>query len=136
MFSLAVVVAALASLATASPALPLESRALPSGDVTCGSNVYTVSQVSAAVSAGYSHVGSPLGSNSYPHAYYSYADEHITLYCSGSSWYEYPILKSGLYSGGSPGADRVIFNTGGTYCAVVTHTDAGGDDAFTSCKND
>lgn len=63
MFSFAVVVAALASLAAASPALPLESRALPSGSVTCGSNVYTVSQVSAAVSAGYSHVGSPLGSS-------------------------------------------------------------------------
>ena len=63
MFSFAIAIAALASVAVASPAAPVESRALPSGDVTCGSNVYTVSEVSAAVAAGYKHVGSPIGSS-------------------------------------------------------------------------
>jgi hypothetical protein len=31
---------------------------------------------------------------------------------------QYPILSGGkTYTGGSPGADRVVFNTAGTYCA-------------------
>lgn len=31
---------------------------------------------------------------------------------------QFPIMSNGaIYSGGSPGADRVIFNTSGTYCA-------------------
>ncbi|KZV73220.1 Ribonuclease/ribotoxin [Peniophora sp. CONT] len=124
------VASALATLALASPM----RRALPSGDVTCGSNVYTVSQVSAAVSGGVAHESNPIGSDSYPHTFRD--DEGLKLFCSGSSWLEYPILKSGAYSGGSPGADRVVFNTAGTYCAVITHTGASETNGFVSCKND
>ena len=40
-------------------------RDLPSGDVTCGSNDYTIDQVSAAVSAGFDHVDDPIGSGTY-----------------------------------------------------------------------
>ncbi|KAJ3735273.1 Ribonuclease/ribotoxin [Lentinula guzmanii] len=54
----------------------------------------------------------------------------------GSTWYEYPILKGGTaYSGGDPGADRIVFNPSGTYCAVITHTGASDDD-FLACKGD
>ncbi|KAJ7615895.1 guanyl-specific ribonuclease C2 [Roridomyces roridus] len=112
-------------------------RSLPSGNVECGSNTYTVSEVSAAVSAGFAHVDDPLGSDSYPHAYYDEASEDIKLYCSGSSWLEYPIMAGGkAYTGGDPETDRVVFNTGGTYCAVVTHTGAASYDGFVSCKGD
>ncbi|KAF7317345.1 Guanyl-specific ribonuclease C2 [Mycena chlorophos] len=122
------------ALVAAAIAKPVDPRALPSGDVTCGSNVYTVSKVSSATSAGYDHIDDPLGSDSYPHQFYD--DENLKLYCSGSKWYEWPILTSGTYSGGSPGADRVIFNTDGTYCAVVTHTGASSYDGFVSCEGD
>jgi hypothetical protein len=164
------------ALAAALPAPELDARALPSGTVTCGSHKYSVSQVSAAVSQGYKYHqnGQTVGSNSYPHQYYDYEDEHITLYCSGSTWYEvsdillyllvfcsgttdtrdqpqFPILSGGsLYTGGSPGADRIIFNTSGAYCAyvqlpcpswfaltsplrTVTHTGAASTNGFVEC---
>ncbi|KAJ7760640.1 guanyl-specific ribonuclease C2 [Mycena maculata] len=126
-----IIVSVLAALALATPT----RRALPSGDVTCGSNVYTVSEVSSAVSSGFAHVNDPIGSDSYPHQFFD--DEKLDLFCSGSTWLEYPILPgSKAYSGGSPGADRLVFNTGGTYCAVITHTGASSENGFVSCKGD
>ena len=56
-----VIASVLATLALASPT----RRDLPSGDVTCGSNDYTIDQVSAAVSAGFDHVDDPIGSGTY-----------------------------------------------------------------------
>jgi hypothetical protein len=41
-----------------------------------------------------------------------------------------------LYTGSSPGADRVVFNGSGTYCAVITHTGASDYDGFVACKGD
>jgi hypothetical protein len=58
MFTSLIITTVIAALAIASPA----PRALPSGDVTCGRNVYTVSQVSAAVSGGFAHRNDPIGS--------------------------------------------------------------------------
>ena len=55
------IASALATLALSSPL----RRDLPSGDVTCGSNDYTIDQVSAAVSAGFDHVDDPIGSGTY-----------------------------------------------------------------------
>ena len=55
------VVPALLAVALATPM----RRDLPSGDVTCGSNDYTVDQVSAAVSAGVDHVDDPIGSGAF-----------------------------------------------------------------------
>ncbi|KAJ7305452.1 guanyl-specific ribonuclease C2 [Mycena albidolilacea] len=133
MFTSLIITTVIAALAIASPA----PRALPSGDVTCGRNVYTVSQVSAAVGGGFAHRNDPIGSGNYPHEYFVESSEHIELFCSGSSFLEYPILPGGVaYSGGSPGADRVVFTTSGTYCAVVTHTGAATEDGFTSCEGD
>ncbi|KAJ7157925.1 guanyl-specific ribonuclease C2 [Mycena crocata] len=130
MFARAFIVSALFAIALAIPS----KRALPSGDVTCGRDVYTVSQVSAAVNSGFSHRNNPIGSNSYPHQFFD--DEGLELFCSGNSLLEYPILTSGLHNGGSPGADRVVFNTAGTYCAVVTHTGASSENGFVSCRGD
>ncbi|KAJ7598899.1 Ribonuclease/ribotoxin, partial [Mycena floridula] len=53
-----------------------------------------------------------------------------------TSFMEFPIVSSGDYAGGSPGADRVISSANnGTYCAVVTHTGASGNE-FVSCGGD
>ncbi len=32
---------------------------------------------------------------------------------------KYPILPGGLYTGGRPGADRVVFDNAGDYCTYV-----------------
>ncbi|KIY70263.1 Ribonuclease/ribotoxin [Cylindrobasidium torrendii FP15055 ss-10] len=121
----------LAALVTAKP---LQRREWPSGDVTCGSNTYTLDEVKAAVDAGYAQVDDPIGDNSYPHTFNNY--EGLDMYCSGESDYnEWPILSSGDYDGGSPGADRVVFSDNGVYCAVITHTGASGNN-FVSCEGD
>ncbi|KAJ7765978.1 guanyl-specific ribonuclease C2 [Mycena olivaceomarginata] len=125
------VVAVLATFALASPT----GRALPSGNVECGSHTYTVNQVVAAVNGGVAHINNPIGSDSYPHTFRN--DEGLRLFCSGSSFLEYPILSGGAaYAGGSPGADRVVFNTAGTYCAVITHTGAASTNGFVFCAGD
>jgi hypothetical protein len=122
---------------TSSPAwINIATRAWPSGTVTCGSNDYDLDALKAAVSTGFEHIDSPLGDNSYPHAFNNY--EGLELYCSGKSKYsEFPIMASGeVYNGESPDTDRVIFSSDdGTYCATVTHTGASGND-FVSCQGD
>ncbi|KAL1688999.1 Ribonuclease/ribotoxin [Schizophyllum commune] len=126
--------ATLLSFVAVASAAVVQQRAYPSGDVTCGSNTYSVDEVKAAVQNGVDHLDDPIGDNSYPHAFHNY--EGLDLYCSGDSDYsEFPILKSGDYDGDSPGADRVIFADNGDYCAVVTHTGASGNN-FVSCEGD
>ncbi|KIP04074.1 hypothetical protein PHLGIDRAFT_76528 [Phlebiopsis gigantea 11061_1 CR5-6] len=118
-------------------------RSLPSGTVTCGSNKYTASAITAAINAGVDDMNSDYYPDNYPHQYYDEASEDITLYCSGSGpWYEFPIMPNGkIYDSTSsnyvsPGTDRVIFTASGTYCAVVTHTGAASYDGFVACKGD
>ncbi|KAJ7597681.1 Ribonuclease/ribotoxin, partial [Mycena floridula] len=124
----------LVAVALASP-VELVSRGWPTGSVNCGGTTHSLAAVKSATAAGFSHKNSPLGSDSYPHAYENY--EGLELWCTGkTSFMEYPILSSGAYSGGSPGADRVVFSSDdGTYCAVVTHTGASGND-FVACSGD
>lgn len=116
-------------LLTGALAIPteLQSRACA---YTCGSNCYTSSAVSSAKSTGYSLYSSGSTKNSYPHVYHNY--EGFDFSVSGT-YYEFPILSSGsVYSGGSPGADRVIFNTNNQLAGVITHTGASGNN-FVAC---
>lgn len=54
---------------------------------------------------------------------------------------EFPIERNRVYSGGSPGADRVVIGSlsadGGSaqYCAVLTHRGESGND-FQECQDD
>ena len=99
---------------------------------TCGSTCYYQSDIDAALNEGYSlyQSGDTLGSDNYPHQYNDY--EGFNLPVSGP-WYEFPIMNSNqIYSGGSPGPDRVLFNSGGEYTGLITHTGASGND-FDQC---
>ncbi|KAI6092390.1 fusion gene containing ompA-signal peptide/RNase T1 [Hypoxylon rubiginosum] len=99
---------------------------------TCGSVCYWQSDIDAAVQKGYSlyKSGQTLGSDDYPHQYNDYEGFDFP---DPAPWYEFPILSSfDVYSGGSPGADRVVFNSGGNYQASITHTGASGND-FVAC---
>jgi hypothetical protein len=119
--------------------------------VQCGSTCYTSSQVSAARSAGYKYYqqGSEAGSSTYPHTYNNY--EGFEFLVSGP-YQEFPLRTSGAYTGGkivfesennrllvltswlgSPGADRVIFNTKGQRAGEITHTGASGNN-FVACS--
>ncbi|KAF7327098.1 Guanyl-specific ribonuclease C2 [Mycena kentingensis (nom. inval.)] len=115
-------------------AISAEATWFTGGD-TQGACGHLIQDSEFVTNAGFAHVNNPLGSGSYPHAFRN--DEGLRLFCSGNAWFEWPILTGGTtYSGGSPGADRVIFNTAGTYCAVVTHTGAPTTNGFVSCLND
>ncbi|KAJ5886075.1 Guanine-specific ribonuclease N1/T1 [Penicillium subrubescens] len=108
-------------------AAPLAERACA---YTCGSVCYTSSAVSAAQAGGYKLHEAGTTDNSYPHVYNNY--EGFDFPVSGT-YYEFPILSSGkVYTGGSPGADRVVFNGNDELAGVITHTGASGNN-FVSC---
>ncbi|CCC10145.1 hypothetical protein SMACR_02723 [Sordaria macrospora] len=100
---------------------------------TCGTVCYTSSAVTAALNKGYGYykAGTTVGSNSYPHQYNNYEGFSFP---TAKPWYEFPILSSGsVYTGGSPGADRVIFDSKGNLDMLITHTGASGNN-FVACK--
>ena len=102
---------------------------------TCGTTCYSSSDISAAVQQGYTYYSNDetVGSDKYPHQYEDY--EGFTFPDSGP-YYEFPILSDEeVYSGGSPGPDRVIFTGEGSYEGVITHTGASGND-FLQCTAD
>ncbi|KAI0835609.1 ribonuclease-domain-containing protein [Hypoxylon sp. FL0890] len=99
---------------------------------TCGSVCYWQEDIDAAVKQGYGYYqeGQTVGSDEYPHQYNDY--EGFTFPDSGP-YYEFPILSSfEVYTGGSPGADRVVFTGDGTYQGAITHTGASGNN-FVEC---
>ncbi|KAK0636097.1 Ribonuclease/ribotoxin [Bombardia bombarda] len=125
-----------AAVAVSAAAIPievsadLETRACA---YTCGTVCYTTANINSAVSKGYSlyKSGSTLGSSKYPHQYNNYEGFSFP---TAAPWYEFPILSSGaVYSGSSPGADRVVFDSKGALDLLITHTGASGNN-FVSCK--
>ncbi|OHW97331.1 guanyl-specific ribonuclease th1 [Colletotrichum incanum] len=121
-----VLVSLFALAAQAIPTEPLQKRA-----TTCGSTYYSTAQVNAASNAACNHVkaGTVAGSSTYPHRYNNY--EGFNFDVSGP-WYEFPIRTSGVYTGGSPGADRVVINASCGQAGQITHTGASGN-AFVGC---
>ncbi|KAI6136481.1 Ribonuclease/ribotoxin, partial [Pisolithus sp. B1] len=55
--------------------------------------------------------------------------------CS-SEFFEYPLEQGYVYTGGSPGADRVIYDSSGNFCACLTHTGAAKHDGFVECSTE
>lgn len=83
------------------------------------------------MSAGYQLYQQGREEGGYPHTYNNY--EGFDFPVSGP-YQEYPIMNDfQAYDGGSPGADRVIFNTKGVYADTITHTGASGN-AFVDCS--
>ena len=119
------------TLTTSSKPMSTSSAAQPS--VTCGSTVYPQSEINDAKSAGCSHVraNTRVGSPSYPH---EYKNHEGFKFRGASPYYEFPILKAAVYTGGPPGPDRVIFDGSCTYGGSITHTGAGGN-AFLGCSD-
>ncbi|KAK1997006.1 ribonuclease [Colletotrichum falcatum] len=116
--------------ALAAQAVPTEL--LQKRSTTCGSTSYSTAQVNAASNAACTHVkaGTVAGSSTYPHRYNNY--EGFDFDVSGP-WYEFPIKSSGVYTGGSPGADRVVINASCGQAGQITHTGASGND-FVGCS--
>ncbi|KAH6658068.1 Ribonuclease/ribotoxin [Truncatella angustata] len=98
---------------------------------TCGTVCYWQEDIDEALAKGYSLEKSGSALNNYPHQYNNYEGFSFP---TASPWYEFPILSTyNVYTGGSPGADRVIFDGKGNFDALITHTGASGNN-FVACK--
>ncbi|KAI1818793.1 ribonuclease-domain-containing protein [Poronia punctata] len=131
MFGSKILPIVLATLSTVSGAAILKQRA--DCAYTCGNICYTQDDISAAVDQGYGYYqdDEQVGDNDYPHQYNNY--EGFDFPDEGP-WYEFPILSSyDVYTGGSPGADRVVFNADGVFQDAITHTGASGNN-FVECE--
>ena len=74
--------------------------------------------------------GETVGSNDYPHTFNNREGFDFAV---GGPYQEFPILSSfDPYTGGSPGADRVVFNENGQYAGAITHNGASGNN-FVEC---
>ncbi|KAJ5188937.1 Guanine-specific ribonuclease N1/T1 [Penicillium cf. griseofulvum] len=107
--------------------LDVEARACAA---TCGNVCYTSTAITAAQDAGYDLHSSNDDVNNYPHEYHNYEGFDFPV---PGTYYEFPILSSGkVYTGNSPGADRVIFNNDNELAGLITHTGASGNN-FVAC---
>ncbi|RPB03333.1 extracellular guanyl-specific ribonuclease Fl1, partial [Choiromyces venosus 120613-1] len=102
-------------------------------------HTFTSAQVSAAANAALDHLnaGTQVGSNDYPHQYNNLEDFAFNSGCR-APYYEFPIFRAYVYTGGSPGADRVVIGswdgTNAAFCDGITHYGATGN-AFLQCSN-
>jgi hypothetical protein len=141
----------LCAVGVSGAAISLEERA--TCVYTCGSVCYWQSDIDDALAKGYSlyqsgstlskHLSAPRTTlpcgetnagphpDDYPHQYNDYEGFSFP---TSSPWYEFPILSTyKVYTGGSPGADRVIFDSKGNFDALITHTGASGNN-FVACS--
>ncbi|KAI0361369.1 ribonuclease T1 [Trametes cingulata] len=96
-----------------------------SGGCECGSKHYTESDIFNAIDEALDG-----GASDYPHQYHDF--EGFSFPSCAGEFFEYPLEHNRVYTGGSPGADRVIYDEDGDFCACLTHTGASGDD-FLEC---
>lgn len=110
--------------------IPIEQHNPRACAYTCATHCYTKSAVSDAQDAGFNLYTTNDDVNDYPHEYHNYEDFDFPV---PGTYYEFPILNSGqIYDGGSPGADRVVFNSENELAGVITHEGASGND-FVAC---
>ncbi|KAI1108544.1 Ribonuclease/ribotoxin [Nemania sp. NC0429] len=121
---------ALVALVTPALAAPVMEERAAAAATTCGKNSYTAAQVNSAAQKACSYYQSGSAPGGYPHTYNNY--EGFSFKVSGP-WLEFPMLTSGVYTGGSPGADRVIINTSCKLAGEITHTGASGN-SFVGCS--
>lgn len=94
---------------------------------TCADRTYGSSDISDAVTTAQSG-----GASGYPHPYNDFEGFDFPA-CAGT-FYEYPLEIGAVYSGGSPGPDRVIYDDTRDICACLTHTGASSRNGFVECS--
>ncbi|PNY23811.1 Guanyl-specific ribonuclease F1 [Tolypocladium capitatum] len=116
----------LVAIVSAAPA------ALQKRDTTCGNTSYSDAQITAAANAACKFVksGGHAGKSTYPHKYNNLEGFNFPV---NGPYFEFPILSSGrVYTGGKPGADRVVVTSDCRLAGEITHTGASGNN-FVGC---
>ncbi|KAA1468072.1 ribonuclease T1 [Dentipellis sp. KUC8613] len=98
-----------------------------SGGCDCAGRSYSANNVDSAINQ-----AEGRGGGDYPHQYHDY--EGFSFPSCRGEFFEFPLERSGVYTGGSPGADRVIYDEDGDFCACLTHTGASSEDGFVECS--
>ncbi|KAG9120936.1 hypothetical protein FRC07_003325 [Ceratobasidium sp. 392] len=112
-----VVIVAFSGLVLAIPAptktIPFEKRTI-SGvtGANCDGFTFTSAQVAAAASAAATHVskGTTVGSNAYPHVFNNREGFTFQPGCR-APYYEFPLFRSSVYTGGDPSYNRVVIGS-------------------------
>ncbi|KAM7219452.1 guanyl-specific ribonuclease N1 [Rhypophila decipiens] len=106
-------------------------------NVTCGSNTYSQQQIEEATAEGcrlYDQ-GQQIGNSKYPH---KFNNREGLVFASSGPYEEFPIIRSGVYAGRSPGADRIVFDpdykNDCVFVGAMTHTDAPTRNGFVACE--
>ncbi|KZZ87926.1 Ribonuclease/ribotoxin [Moelleriella libera RCEF 2490] len=108
--------------------------AAASDSASCGKTQYTTNAINRAADASCSYIkkGTTVGTNNYPHEYKNL--EKFSLQGLSGPFFEFPVLANGqIYSGGSPGPDRVVLTQDCKQAGVLTHQGANGN-AFLECE--
>ncbi|KAL7271438.1 hypothetical protein RUND412_005807 [Rhizina undulata] len=107
--------------------------------VDCDGYAISKSAVQSAAQAALDHLnaGTQVGSGNYPHQYNDYEGFKFNAGCN-APYYEFPVLKSSVYTGGAPGCDRVVIGSwdgkNSAFCDSITHCGAS-DNKFLQCSN-
>ncbi|KAI1143545.1 ribonuclease-domain-containing protein [Hypoxylon sp. FL0543] len=121
----------LAALLASAVAVPFTGKRADQAATTCGSTYYSATAVNQAAQKACTYYNSGSAPGGYPHTYNNY--EGFSFAVSGP-YLEFPLLSSGsVYTGGSPGPDRVVINTSCKLAGEITHTGASGND-FIGCS--
>ncbi|KAN0066212.1 hypothetical protein ACQY0O_000306 [Thecaphora frezii] len=143
-----VLLALVPALAAAAPL----ARRQGSVRVSCGSHTYSANQINNAINNAlensyndYPHISARADSSVCPLApslyrldgckcgYDDYEGFDFSEYCDDNNFEEFPLTANG-YIGGSPGADRVVFDpNSGSFCGAITQTGASGNN-FVQCN--
>ncbi|KAG9125326.1 hypothetical protein FRC07_008087 [Ceratobasidium sp. 392] len=136
---------ALAGLALAIPT-PIKSSSVQKraisglADASCNEISFTADQIAAAASEAVDHIarGTDVGNNNYPHVFNNRERLTFNEGCK-SPFFEFPLFTSKVYTGGSPGPDRVVVGsvngTDAAFCGVMTHTGAPQRNGFILCDS-
>ncbi|KAF2094171.1 guanyl-specific ribonuclease F1 [Rhizodiscina lignyota] len=120
---------ALIALVSTALAVPAQLKARQ-GSTCCGDTCYSSSDIQTALDAGFEDYQDGDSPSGYPHTYNNFEGFDFPV---DGPYQEFPITGSSPFTGGSPGADRVVFNTDGDYAGAITHTGASGND-FVGCS--
>ncbi|KAF8470782.1 guanyl-specific ribonuclease Pb1 [Kalaharituber pfeilii] len=105
----------------------------------CNGYYISASAIQAAANTALAHLnaGTDVGSNNYPHRYNNYEGFAFNSGCN-APYYEFPVFRNYIYTGGDPGLDRVVVGswdgTNARYCDAITHSGASGN-SFRLCSN-